>query len=382
MGSGREAGGKQTGNVRRTPAPRAEYRGGVTRPRRPRLTPAIADTRRAVRDALTAANAQAGERVLVALSGGADSLALAAAVAFEAPRAGLRAGAVIVDHGLQTASARVAEQAAAAARELGLDPVCVIAVEVPRALSSGPESAARDARYAALEQARADLGAQWIVTGHTRDDQAEQVLLGLARGSGARSLAGIPPRRGLILRPLLSISRSTTLAACRDAGLDPWTDPHNSDPSYARVRVRERIMPLLEQELGPGIAEALARTAELAREDAEAFDEMIAETIEEIVEHSEAGIAVSVAALKANPAAIRHRIIRLVAEAEFGVFLDRGHTLAVAALVTNWRGQGTLDLPGITVGRTGDRLVFTAAGPFERATSAQSSEANPQDHGE
>ncbi len=360
---------------------RGEYRGGVTR--RPRLTPAIADARRAVRAALERAGARDGELVLVALSGGADSLALAAAAAFEAPRLGLAAGAIVVDHGLQTGSARVAEQVAGTARGLGLDPVRVVAVDVNGTPGAGgPEAAARDARYAALEQARAALGASWILTGHTRDDQAEQVLLGLARGSGTRSLAGIPPRRGRILRPLLGLPRSSTLAACADAGLAPWADPQNADPAFSRVRVRERVLPMLERELGPGIAEALARTAELAREDAEAFDEMIDETIEEIVEHAEAGISVSVAALAANPAALRHRIIRTVAEAEFGVSLARGHTVAVAELVTNWHGQGTLHLPGIRVVRTGDRLVFTAATAPERALGVTTGGADSQDHGE
>lgn len=351
--------------------------------RRPRLTPAIADARRAVRDALAAAGATEGERLIVALSGGADSLALAAAAAFEAPRAGLSAGAVVVDHGLQDQSAQIAERAARAARELGLDPVQVVRAEVaPASGAGGPEAAARSARYELLEQVRRAQGAAWILTGHTRDDQAEQVLLGLARGSGARSLAGIPLRRGRILRPFLSLPRCTTLAACQGAGLMPWTDPHNTDRSYARVRVRETILPMLEAELGPGIAAALARTAELAREDAEAFDEMIAEMIEEIVEHAEAGISVSATALLANPAALRHRIIRTIAEAEFGVSLDRGHTLAVAALVTDWRGQGILDLPGITVGRTSDRLVFTAATAPKRLLSDIHLGASPQDHGE
>ncbi|MBK0417779.1 tRNA lysidine(34) synthetase TilS [Leucobacter sp. CSA1] len=331
--------------------------------RLPRLNPAVARTRRAVREALAGAGSApgAGEGlVLVALSGGADSLALAAAVAFEAPRLGLEAGAAIVDHGLQPDSAGVSEEAAAAARGLGLDPVTVERVSVPGNSEAGPEGAAREARYAALEGVRSGLGARLILTAHTRDDQAEQVLLALARGSGARSLAGIPRRRGPILRPFLELDRSTTEAACAAQGLSPWRDPHNSDAGYARVRVRDRILPVLEAELGPGIAAALARTAELAREDAEAFDDMVAETIEEIVEPAEAGIAVSVAALAANPAALRHRLIRAVAAAEFGSHLSREHTLAISALVTDWRGQGPIHVPGISVARSGGLIVFTA----------------------
>lgn len=306
--------------------------------------------------------------LLVALSGGADSLALAAAAAFTAPRERFSVGAVVVDHGLQSDSAEVADRAADQARQLGIAPVVVRRVAVSASAARGPEAAAREARYAALANTAREVGAIAILTAHTRDDQAEQVLLGIARGSGARSLAGIPPRRALdaglvALRPFVgadpAVTRATTEAACREARLDAWEDPQNSDPAYTRVRVRSTVLPLLERELGPGVAAALARTADLAREDAEAFDAMITEQIEEIVEHAEAGIAVSAGALAANPAALRHRIIRRVAEAEFGSELSREHTLAIAALVTHWRGQGPIEVPGITVARVGGRIEFT-----------------------
>jgi tRNA(Ile)-lysidine synthase len=158
------------------------------------------------------------------------------------------------------------------------------------------------------------------------------------------------------------VRRETTRAFCAASALDPWDDPHNLDGRYARVRVRERVLPVLEAEHGPGIAEALARTAEQLREDAEAFDEMIHETIEDIVEHAEAGISVSVAALAANPAALRNRIIRLVVDSEFGVSLTRVQTIEVARLVTDWSGQGPIDLPECSVVRQGGRIVFTASG--------------------
>lgn len=296
--------------------------------------------------------------VLVALSGGADSLALAAATAFEAPRAGLRAGAVIVDHGLQQGSDAVAARAADQARALGLDPVVVERVEV--ATAGGPEAAARAARYAALDAAADRLGAAAVLLAHTLDDQAETVLLGLARGSGAGSIQGMAAVAGRYRRPLLGIRRASTRQACLDETLEPWDDPHNLDPSFARVRVRERVLPVLEAELGPGVAEALARTAEQAREDAEAFDQQIGEFIEDVCEPAEAGIAVSVAALAANPAALRQRVIRFVVLAEFGVSLTRAHTLEVARLVTEWRGQGPIDLPGLTARREGPLLVFSA----------------------
>jgi tRNA(Ile)-lysidine synthase len=201
-----------------------------------------------------------------------------------------------------------------------------------------------------------------VLLGHTLDDQAETVLLGLARGSGTASLAGMAPRAGRYARPLLGIRRATTRQACLDAGLSPWDDPHNTDPAYARVRVRERVLPVLEAELGPGVAEALARTAEQLREDDEAFTNQIDEFIEEICEPAEAGIAVSVGALAANPAALRQRIIRHVVASEFGVSLSRTQTLVVARLVTDWHGQGPIDLPGgLRARRERGLIVFSAA---------------------
>ncbi|MFJ3474342.1 tRNA lysidine(34) synthetase TilS [Microbacterium maritypicum] len=328
----------------------------------PSLPPAIAEIRLAVRTAL--AELPEGSTVIVALSGGADSLALAAATAFEAPKLGIRAASLTVDHGLQDDSAEVASGAARTAAELGLDPL-IVGVDV--AGEGGPEAAARDARYGVLRDAAIDVGAAAVLLGHTLDDQAETVLLGLARGSGAASLQGMAPVRedddGVRwVRPLLGVRRETTRAFCAASALEPWDDPHNLDGRYARVRVRERVLPVLEAELGPGIAEALARTAEQLREDAEAFDEMIHETIEDIVEHAEAGISVSVAALAANPAALRNRIIRLVVDSEFGVSLTRVQTIEVARLVTDWSGQGPIDLPECSVVRQGGRIVFTASG--------------------
>ncbi|MEW2012606.1 MULTISPECIES: tRNA lysidine(34) synthetase TilS [Microbacterium] len=326
----------------------------------PSLNPAVAEVRRAVRAALT--GLPEGAVVIVGLSGGADSLALAAAVAFEAPKLGLRAASVTVDHGLQADSAEVAARAARAAARLDLDPL-VVRVEV--GADGGPEAAARDARYRVLRDAARDARAAAVLVAHTLDDQAETVLLGLARGSGAGSLQGMAAASDLdgvpLLRPLLDVRRSTTRAACTAQGLEPWDDPHNIDPLYTRVRVRERVLPVLEAELGPGIAEALARTAAQLREDAEAFDEMIDETIEDIVEHAEAGIAVSVAALAANPPALRHRIIRHVVASEFHASLTRTQTLEVARLVTDWAGQGPIDLPGCRARRIGAMIEFTGA---------------------
>ncbi|WP_431803779.1 tRNA lysidine(34) synthetase TilS [Microbacterium sp. bgisy203] len=324
---------------------------------RPGLDPAVAEIRLAVRQALATVSGP----VLVGLSGGADSLALAAAVAFEAPKAGLVATAVVIDHDLQEGSAVVAARAATVAEGLDL-PAHVVRVHVADA--GGPESAARDARRAALLDAARAADAEAVLLAHTLDDQAETVLIGLARGSGAASLGGMSPDReedGIrILRPLLGVRRRVTRAACAAQGLPVWEDPHNLDRRFLRVRVRQDVMPVLEDELGPGVAEALARTSDQLREDAAAFADMIDETIEDIVEHAEAGIAVSVPALAANPPALRHRIIRHVVASEFGESLTRAQTLEVARLVTDWRGQGPIDLPGCRAARTGDRVVISA----------------------
>ena len=330
---------------------------------RPRLTPAIADVRRAVRASLAlvpgstvpVASTVADGLVLVALSGGPDSLALAAATAFEA--AG-HAGAVIVDHGLQEGSAEIAERAATTARDLGLHPVVVRRVEVGTA--GGPEAAARDARYAALADVARETGAVAVLLGHTLDDQAETVLLGLARGSGATSLQGMEQVSGIYRRPLLGIRRSTTVQACADAALEPWSDPQNADPAFTRVRIRSTVLPLLEAELGPGVAEALARTAEQLREDAAALDHFADEIVEELAEIAEAGISLPVSALASNPPALRQRLIRLAVQGEFHVSLSRAHTLEVARLVTDWHGQKALDLPGLRVERQGGLIIFSA----------------------
>src|SRR5208282_2881601 len=199
--------------------------------------------------------------------------------AFVAPRLGLRVGGVTVDHGLQPGSAERAAAVAALLGQFGLDPVRNVAVTVAPPGSgagsgAGPEAAARTARYAALDAAVAEYGAAAVLLGHTLDDQAETVLLGLSRGSGGRSLAGMPACRGPYRRPLLAVRRTATRAACAELGLEPWQDPHNSDFRFARARVRHQALPALEAALGPGVAEALARTASQLRTDAAYLDDL------------------------------------------------------------------------------------------------------------
>src|SRR5215470_2374205 len=324
--------------------------------------PAVAAVRLGVRRSL--AGLDRGSLALAACSGGPDSLALAAALAFEAPKLGLRAGAITIDHGLQPGSADQAERVAGILRTLDLDPVCRRQGDVlargDAAGYPGPEAAARQARYAAIEAAAVECGAAAVLLGHTMDDQAETVLLGLARGSGARSLAGMQAASGRYLRPLLGLRRAQTRAACAAQGLEPWDDPQNSDESYARVRVRRHVLPLMEDLLGPGITEALARTADSLRADADALDAVAGEMAERLMPGRE--LTLDVAQLAALPDAIRTRLLRraaLAAGAPAGS-LSWTHVQSLNELVTAWHGQRWSDLPGgVRCHRRYGRLQFT-----------------------
>jgi tRNA(Ile)-lysidine synthase len=321
---------------------------------RGRLDPAVADVRRAVRECLS--DVEPGQAVLVACSGGPDSTALAAAAQFGSRAAGWSVGAVVVDHGLQGGSARVAGDVAARLSTLGIAPVRV--VQADPGTAGGPEAAARAARYAALERAAEEVSAACVLLGHTRDDQAETVLLGLARGSGARSLSGMAPVSGRYRRPLLGLARATTERACAAEGLQVWHDPHNDDVGFARVRVRRRVLPVLEQELGPGVSEALARTGRLLRDDADALDASAAAAREDCrVAGDPQGLDVT--RLAGLPPAVRRRVLRLAA-LDAGcppTDLTAGHLEAADALVRRWRGQRAVDLPGsVQAVRRGDTL--------------------------
>ncbi|MGW3647978.1 tRNA lysidine(34) synthetase TilS [Streptomyces sp. NPDC000878] len=300
--------------------------------------------------------------VLVACSGGADSMALASALAFEAPKLGLRAGGVTVDHGLQPGSDLRADEVVLRLTELGLAPVESIAVTVGR--EGGPEAAARDARYAALDGAAERHGATAVLLGHTRDDQAETVLLGLARGSGIRSLSGMaavsggPGAPGRYRRPFLQLDRQTARKACMVQSLPVWDDPHNADPAYTRSRLRHEGLPALEKALGKGVVEALARTAQLSRDDADALDTWARQA--EASVRDAAGL-LECAKLYALPPAVRRRILRsaaIEAGAPAGSLFAR-HIEEVDRLITGWRGQGAINLPGRVVAqRQGGRLVI------------------------
>ena len=327
------------------------------------LDPSVAAVRLAVRGELDA-ELVPGQTVMVACSGGADSLALLAATVFEARREAIRVVGVTVDHGLQTGSreraAAVVEQMAA----LGVHETATVRVTVDPG-GIGIDAAARRARYDALKELARPFNPLAFFLGHTRDDQAETVLLGLARGSGGRSLAGMrrrvrdrdDPGFGFT-RPLLGITRAQTEAACRAEGIGWWEDPQNADPGFARSRVRHTVMPVLEEQLGPGVAAALARTADLLRDDMDFLDDLADQVFDRAFQDG----AVDITKLHGGPdRAIDSRVVRRAALAAGAIEteLTREHVLAVLAIF-GWR-QREIQLPGhVTAYLDGDLLKFRA----------------------
>ncbi len=297
----------------------------------------------------------AGDTVLVAASGGADSSALAAALLLETKDLAIKPVAVIVDHALQPNSADVAQEAKRQLAKIGYANIEIRRINFE--ITDGVEASARRARYAALNEIATALDARAIFLGHTKDDQAETVLLGLARGSGTRSLAGMARRIDKYRRPLLGITRADTESACEEIGIKFWRDPHNQSMEFARVRVREKVLPMMETEIGPGIADALVRSAKLLRDDADALDDWAEEVIDEL-DPTELDIAT----LIDLPRAIRTRVIRraiYLAGAPAGS-LSAEHIEPVEALVTAWKGQGAVSLPGgVTATRISGRLSLS-----------------------
>ena len=313
-------------------------------------TPSAVAIRNAVRASLV--QFEAGDCVLVAISGGADSLALAYALSIEAPLAAIRVVGVTVDHQLQDASSKQANKVIEQLNGMGITENEVVKVKVE--INEGLEASARKARYEALDMCAQKYGAVAIYLGHTRDDQAESVLLGLARGSGTRSLSAMAQVNGKYFRPLLAITRQQTEAACNEMNLSPWNDPHNLDTQFARVRVRNVVMPILEENIGPGISEALARSANLLRDDADALDGL-AENVIGAMDLAD----LDCEKLAALPRAIRTRILRraIYAAGAPSGSLSAEHVSAVEALVTAWSGQGPAHLPGgVKVSRLSGRL--------------------------
>lgn len=307
-----------------------------------------------LRSALLAnlADLEPGDRIGVGVSGGADSVALLKAAIHVANEKSLTVTALIIDHQLQDQSSQVANQAQEISTALGAHSVEVIKVQVATgAGSGGMEAAARNARREAFENYAAAHNLKAVLLGHTLEDQAETVLLGLARGSGARSLSGMRDVDGIYRRPFLKLARALVRDTVSD--LSTFEDPHNSDPSFARVRVRNIVLPTLEKELGPGITEALGRTADMLRDDADALD-MYAATIFAAGEPS-------IGELEKLSGAVRTRVLRHLA-IRAGVLvndLSRDHILSIDRLITDWHGQGPLNLPGqVNVKRESGKLIF------------------------
>ncbi len=312
-------------------------------------TPHLVAIRSAVRALLQ--TRAAGDVVVVAVSGGADSLALSYALSKECEKLSITLLGVTIDHQLQSASNEQAEKVVAQLKNFGIE--CEIR-KVNIEITEGLEASARKARYAALDGFAEEKSAVAIFLGHTRDDQAESVLLGLARGSGARSLSGMAQLNGKYFRPLLHLTREVTEGACQEVGLNPWIDPHNSDLQFARVRVRYEGLPTLEKIIGPGISAALARSADLLRDDADALDMWANEEAKNL------NLAdLECAKLESLPRAIRSRILRsaIYAAGAPSGSVNAEHVSAVEALVTSWSGQGPVHLPGnVKVERFSGRL--------------------------
>ena len=288
-----------------------------------------------------------GDVILVAVSGGADSLALAEAAKLEGEKLTLKIIGVTVDHQLQNNSAAQAEKVV---NQLSIP--CLIE-KVFVQVTDGLEASARRARYAALDKCAKENNAVAVLLGHTKDDQAETVLLGLARGSGARSLSGMAFENGIYLRPFLNITREQTVTACKELNLEPWNDPHNEDSSFLRVRVRKEVLPIMERKLGPGVKDALVRSAQLLRDDADALDALAAE-------FWATDKSLEIEALSKLAKAVRTRVLRL-ALFESGVSqLSAEQIGQVEALISNWKGQGEVSLPsGVKVSRISGRLTLS-----------------------
>ncbi len=295
-----------------------------------------------------------GDTVVVACSGGADSLALLSATLFEADKLGLRVVGATVDHGLQDDSADQALRVVGQMATMGVHETASARVTV-EGIGTGPEAAARRARYAVLGQMADRMRASAVLLGHTRDDQAETVLLGLARGSGGRSLAGMRRSYDVYRRPLLDVSRADTVTACQVEGIEFWTDPHNAEPGFTRVRVRDRVLPVLEDELGPGVAPALARTADLLRDDMEFLDSLAERAYAEACVEGSLDVAV----LRDQPRPVRSRVLRRAAVDAGAVDGELFHVHVTALLELLERRGLEAQLPGhLTAYRDGDHLRF------------------------
>ena len=314
-------------------------------------TPNLWEIRKALKPFLT----DQTQTILFGCSGGADSMALA--IALLAEYGGEKAIPVVVDHGLQPNSDQITAKVAAQLKTIGYKRVETAVAQV--IFTDGLEASARRARYKIFHQFIDSYQPKYFFLAHTFNDQAETVLLGLARGSGARSLSGMATQNNLFVRPLLKITRQISEAACVEAGIDFWSDPHNQDLKFARVRVRNSVLPTLEENLGPGVTEALVRTADLLRDDADALDGFANEFFAQVDPNN-----LEINDLERLPKAIRSRVLRLAiyqAGAPSGS-LTAEHIEAAEALISNWHGQKEVSLPGnVKLLRISGRIVLSAS---------------------
>ena len=294
------------------------------------------------------------QTVLFGCSGGADSMALA--IALFAECGGEKVIPVVVDHGLQPNSDQITVKVATQLKTIGYKRVETAVAQV--IVTDGLEASARRARYKVFHQFIDSYQPKYFFLAHTLNDQAETALLGLARGSGARSLSGMATQNNFFVRPLLKITRQMSEAACTEAGIDFWSDPHNQDLKFARVRVRKNVLPILEENLGPGVTEALARTADLLRDDADALDGFANEFFTQIDPKN-----LKISDLERLPKAIRSRVLRLAiyqVGAPLGS-LTAEHIEAAEALISNWHGQKEVSLPGnVKLLRNSGRIILSA----------------------
>lgn len=351
---------------------------------------AVTSARLALRDTLS--DLAPGSTIAVACSGGADSLAVACELVFVARKEGWRTAALLVDHGMQDGSAEVTHNAARTCERLGVDIIRTARIDVATGNGSGgPEAAARTGRYAALTNMAEEIGAAAVLLGHTIDDQAETVLLGLARGSGTKSLAGMRPQIGLFRRPFLGLSRADTEAICANAKLDFWVDPTNlhAHGGPLRSQVRGRVLPLLDEVLGPKMTETLARTARQLQDDSDVLDHLADQLFAEArvgkalvgqalsrqslapePDARDAGetanlteVTLALEPLKNAPRALRTRALRmaaLVAGVPAGS-LNFRHIEEIERLITHWHGQQPISLPGaFSAARVTGRITFQA----------------------
>ena len=298
-------------------------------------TPALWQIRKAVKPWLN----DSAQPVLFGCSGGADSMALAVALFMESSNT--KVIPIVIDHGLQEGSAQITSQTIERLKQIGFTQVESARAQVT--MTDGLEASARRARYQLFNQFIETYQPKYFLLAHTLNDQAENVLLGLARGSGARSLSGMAVKNNIFVRPLLKISREVTTAACSEARIEIWSDPHNEDLRFTRVRVRKNLLPIIEDNLGPGITEALVRSADLLRDDADALDGFAAEYFNQADPFN-----LDVKELERLPKAITTRVLRLAiykAGAPAGS-LTAEHIAAAQALISDWHGQKEVSLPG------------------------------------